>query len=221
MTIGKKTSKKLFVDESRMWNMEQPIDASIGSMLRGTTRLIFLGYFWKDAKAESLLNISGSSKDLSTISITKKNNYLRKLSLPVHKKRENIESLYSHFTDNWTVLRPIVDLAVDLYQSRVGRLFLPTFYYDRASTNFLKHLMYLREITPENSKNELHYPNIGRKYYSYKKTDFVSHKFQSTDIDWPFQDKYFKSIGLSIRGFQFLLLYLSNLLKIFSNHLQI
>ena len=70
--MGKKTSKKLFLDESRMWNMEQPIDESIGSMLRGTTRSILLGYFWKDAKAESLLNISGSSKDLSTISIKKK-----------------------------------------------------------------------------------------------------------------------------------------------------
>ena len=45
MTMGKKTRKLLFVDESRMWNMEQPIDGSIGSMLGGTTRSILLGYF--------------------------------------------------------------------------------------------------------------------------------------------------------------------------------
>ena len=43
--MGKKTRKLLFVDESRMWNMEQPIDGSIGSMLGGTTRSILLGYF--------------------------------------------------------------------------------------------------------------------------------------------------------------------------------
>ena len=45
MTMGKKTRKKLFIDESRMWNIEQPIDGSIGSMLGGTNRSILLGYF--------------------------------------------------------------------------------------------------------------------------------------------------------------------------------
>ena len=53
--------------------------------------------------------------------------------------------------------------------------------------------MYLVEVKPENSRNELQYQNIGRKYYSHKKPDFSSHKFQSTDIDWPFTDKYLKS----------------------------
>ena len=98
-----------------------------------------------------------------------------------------------------------------MYQSRVGRLFLSKFYHDEASTNFLKHLIYLGEVKPENSKNELQYPNIGRKY-SFKKTDFSLHKFQSTDIDCLFLDKYFKSMGLTVSGFQFLL---PNLLKRF------
>ena len=105
-------------------------------------------------------------------------------------------------------------MEVDLYQSRVGRLFLSKFYHDEASTNFLKHLIYLGEVKPENSKNELQYPNIGRKY-SFKKTDFSLHKFQSTDIDCLFLDKYFKSMGLTVSGFQFLLPNLSNLLKRF------
>ena len=38
---------------------------------------------------------------------------------------------------------------------------------------------------------------------------------QTKDVDWPFPDTYFKSKGLSVRGFQFLLLKLSNLLKSF------
>ena len=75
--------------------------------------------------------------------------------------------------------------------------------------------MYLGEVGPENSKNELQYPNIGRKSYSHKKPDFSSHNFQSTDIDWPFPDKYFKSMGLTVSGFQFLLPNLPNLLKRF------
>ena len=123
------------------------------------------------------MNISGSSKDLSTISIKEKNDYLRKLSLSVHKNRENIGSFYCHFADNWTVLHPIVDLEVNLYQSRVGRFFVRKFYHDRASTNFLKRAIHLGEVKTENSRNEFEYSNIGRKYYSYKKTDFSSHKF--------------------------------------------
>ena len=59
----------------------------------------------------------------------------------------------------------------------------------------------------------MQYPNIGRKYHSYKKAYFSSRKFQSTDIDWLFPDKYPKSIGLTVSGFQFLLQNLSNLLK--------
>ena len=43
--MGKKTRKKLFIDESRIGNIEQPIDGSIGSMLGGTNRSILLGYF--------------------------------------------------------------------------------------------------------------------------------------------------------------------------------
>ena len=38
---------------------------------------------------------------------------------------------------------------------------------------------------------------------------------QTKDVDWPFPDTYFKSIGLSVRGCQFLPPNLSNLLKSF------
>ena len=117
--------------------MQQPTDDSIGSMLGGVARSTLFGYFWDDAKTESLLNISESSKDLSVISIKeKKNNYLRKLSLSYHKNRGDIGSLYCHFTDNGTVLCQIVDLEVNSYQARVAGLFVPKFYHDRASRNF-------------------------------------------------------------------------------------
>ena len=58
--------------------------------------------------------------------------------------RGDIGSFYCHFTDNWTVLHPIVDLEVNVYQSRVGHPFVPKFYHDRASTNFLKHFYIFR-----------------------------------------------------------------------------
>ena len=82
--------------------MEQPIDGSIGSMLGGTTRSILFGYFWLEANAESLLKISGSSKDLSIASIQGKNYYIRELSRYVHKNKGRIGSLYSLLAYNWT-----------------------------------------------------------------------------------------------------------------------
>ena len=64
--------------------MQRPIDDSIGSMSGAADRSILFVYFWEDVKTKFLLNISGSSKDLSTISIKEKNNYFIKLSLSVH-----------------------------------------------------------------------------------------------------------------------------------------
>ena len=53
--MGKKTRKKLFIDESRIGNIEQPIDGSIGSMLGGTNRSILLGYFFEKCKSRILV----------------------------------------------------------------------------------------------------------------------------------------------------------------------
>ena len=170
--------------------------------------------FWLETNAESLLRISGSSKDLSTTSIQEKKYHIRELSRYVHKKGR-IDSLYALLADNWTILHAVLSSQIIFYQSRVRDLFVPKFYHDRASTNFLKYLTYLGEIKPENSNSEFKHPGIGRKYYSYKKTDFSTHTFLSKDINWPFRDTYFKSIGLSVRGFQFLLPNLSNFLKSF------
>ena len=93
ITMGKNTRKKLFVDESRMWNMEQPIDSSIGSLL-GTTRSIFLGYFWLESNAESLLRITGSSKDFRTTSIQEKSYYIREISRYLHQNKKRSDFLY-------------------------------------------------------------------------------------------------------------------------------
>ena len=84
MTMGKNTRKKLFVDNSRLRNMEQTPDNSIGSMIGKKPRSILLGYFWEDVKAKSLPKISGSSKDLSATSIWEKNNYIREVSQSLH-----------------------------------------------------------------------------------------------------------------------------------------
>ena len=87
----------------------------------------------------------------------------------MHRKQGRLDSLYSIWSDNWTVLRALFNSQITLYQSKVRRLFVQQFYHDKASTNFLKHLIYIGEINPENSNNKFKYPGIGKKYYAYKK----------------------------------------------------
>ena len=70
--------------------------------------------------------------------------------------------IYFHFTDNGTILRPIVHLEVDLFQSRSGVICTKISSWQSIS-KFLKHLTYLGEVKPEKSKNDLQYQNIGRK----------------------------------------------------------
>ena len=80
-------------------------------------------------------------------------------------------------------MHAVLSSQIIFYQSRAGRLFVLKFYHDRASINFSKHLTYLGEIKPEYSSSEFRHPGIGRKYYSYKETNFSRHTFLSEDID--------------------------------------
>ena len=45
---------------------------------------------------------------------------------------------------------------------------MPKFYHNKKDKNFLKLLSYIGEYGPDNSRYE--FPEIGRKYYEYKKT---------------------------------------------------
>ena len=51
--------KKLFVDESRIWNLEEPATGAASTMSTNT-RSILLGYIWTDIHVEHILNISGN-----------------------------------------------------------------------------------------------------------------------------------------------------------------
>ena len=90
MTMSKIARKRLFVDESRIWNLEelatgraiQPLNAS---NMRTNIKYILLGYMWYDVHVESLLNIKGSSKNLAAIGMTEKNNFIREFSRYLHK----------------------------------------------------------------------------------------------------------------------------------------
>ena len=61
MTISKIARKKLFVDKSRIWNLEEL-----------NIRSILFGYMSYNVHVESLLKIRGSSRNLAANGITKK-----------------------------------------------------------------------------------------------------------------------------------------------------
>ena len=114
---------KIFIDESRIWNLEEPAVGPASNM-KSTIRSILFGYMWYDIHVESLLNIRGSSRNLAAMGITEKNNFLREFSRQLHKT-ERQDSFYSLQSGNWTVLYPalstqliflIIKFGVFLYQ---------------------------------------------------------------------------------------------------------
>ena len=59
MRLSKIGRKKLFVDQSRRWNLDEPA-AGAASKMKTKIRLILFGYMWYDEHVESLLNLTGS-----------------------------------------------------------------------------------------------------------------------------------------------------------------
>ena len=62
--MSKIARKKLFVDKSRIWNLEKPA-AGAASNMKTKIRSILFGYMWYDVHVESLLNIKVSSRNLA------------------------------------------------------------------------------------------------------------------------------------------------------------
>ena len=60
------TRKKLFVDESRIWNLEEPA-ASAASTMSTNIRSILFGSMWTDIHIENILKIN-----LDTVGINEK-----------------------------------------------------------------------------------------------------------------------------------------------------
>ena len=69
--MSKIARKKLFVNESRIWNLEEST-AGVASNMKTNIRSILFRYMWYDVLVESLLNIKGSSRILAAMGITEK-----------------------------------------------------------------------------------------------------------------------------------------------------
>ena len=76
MTMSKIAGKRLFVDKSRKWNLEEPAAGAASNMETKIISILF-GYMWYDVHVESLLKIKGSSRNLTAMGIIEKNNFLK------------------------------------------------------------------------------------------------------------------------------------------------
>ena len=91
------------------------------------------------------------------------------------------------------------------YTDRIQRVFVPKFYHDKKDTNFLKGLLYIGEKKEIDEKYFYEGPLLGRKLYEYR-IDGDKNKtinIHPRDLDWPFPEKYYQSIGYTIHGFSF------------------
>ena len=71
MTTSKVVRKKLFVDQSRIWNLEEPA-TGVSSNMTLKRRSILMGYMWHDVSAGNLLNIRRSFRNLPIMGLTEK-----------------------------------------------------------------------------------------------------------------------------------------------------
>ena len=74
MAMSKIARKKLFVDKSRIWNIEQAA-AGARSNINLKIRSIVMEYMWFDVHVGNMVNISGSSRNLVTMGIAGKTTF--------------------------------------------------------------------------------------------------------------------------------------------------
>ena len=85
----------------------------------------------------------------------------------------------------------------------ISKLFVPKFYHDRASKNFLKHLQFVgKRPAITNYFSEL--GTYGRVKYEHARKNFTHHlnyQLNADDNEMPFPDKWHKNKGYSVSGF--------------------
>ena len=116
--MSKIARKKLFVDKSRIWNIEEP-SAGTASTMSTKIRSILFDYMWMETHTESMLNIRETSRDLATIGINEKKIYLRTFSQYLHKNPRQ-DDFYCFKTNQWTVLYPALTTQIIFFENKVG-----------------------------------------------------------------------------------------------------
>ena len=96
------------------------------------------------------------------------------------------------------------------------RLFVTKYYHKKrfAKNSFMYHLMYKDKIVGDKILSQ-----FKRVLYLYKSETITVHQFDdNSQLDWLFPDYHSKTLGLSVRGFEFTFPNLSGSLKTLNHH---
>ena len=100
----------------------------------------------------SMLGITGSSHDFTTLPAEVKSSYLHRLTRHLHHGKPNTKGngyFYSDLHLLYAMLIHVLHTTALRFTDRINRLFVLRFYHDRRNVNFLKGLVYIgtkREI---------------------------------------------------------------------------
>ena len=169
-----------------------------------------VGYLYDENMLKSLIGITTSSYDFTSLTPEIKTSVLQRVTLNTHRGRpahkSNTDIFYSaKVTLSFTILAHIINIKIIRVTERIQRLLLPKFYHDRKDTNFLKGLKYFGEKPEIDEKYFYEAPLLGRKLYEYR-VDPNDNKRASSipkELGWPFPEKFYESIGYTINGFSF------------------
>ena len=175
-----------------------------------SSRLSFLiGYLYEEEKVKRLLKITGLKHDFTSMTPEEKTKFLDDLTRESHASTPNSgnsDEFYCGISKSFVVIKHALSHTVLRFTNRIQRLFVPKFYHDRRDTNFLKGLIYIGEKQEIDGKyfyeNET---SLIRKLYEYrinrnKKRPLNIHP---RDLDQPFPEKLYETIGYTAHGFSF------------------
>ena len=93
-----------------------------------------------------------------------------------------------------------------LREANINKIFVPKFYHDRASRNFLKHLKFVKRHEADLSNKFGEPSTFGTVFYEYHKNNINSranHILNADDNEFFFPYKWHKTFGYAIYGFSF------------------
>ena len=181
------------------------------------SRLTFLeGYLCNEKHLKALIGITGSSYDFTSLTPQAKTNYLQMLTKNVHRGIKDIDAynkarLFSAVINfESTVLVYILSQTILRFTKKIQRIFVLKFYHDRKGINFLIGLAYVGEKTEIDEERFNEPPILGRTLYEYKvnqSEEKLKRKptisYNSKNLDWPFPEKFYESIGFTVHVFSF------------------
>ena len=139
-----------------------------------------------------------------------KNEFLNKLTKATHRQSDlyygDADTFYSGATNGSSLLVYSLSYSVLRYTEKIQRFFVPRFYHDGKDKNFLKNLKYIGE---KKELDEKYFyedgTSLGRRLYEYQvdENNKRTIDIHPRDLDWPFSDKFYESIGYTIHGFSF------------------